>query len=93
MGSQGAATCLRMKVKCADGNNKQHCTQTDFDTGATKWAYMLTTAPVCEYYKSYAASNGFVSDVYCCATNGCNFDKALDSVTRVMEAEEPRTAP
>jgi hypothetical protein len=82
-----------MKVKCSDGNNKQHCTQADFDTGATKWAYMLTTQPVCEYYKSYAASSGFVSDVYCCSTNGCNFDKAMDSVTRVMEAEEPRTQP
>ena len=90
VGSQGEAACLRMKVKCVDGNNKQHCTQSDFDTKATKWAYMLTTTNVCNYYKSYAASAGFVSDVYCCSSNGCNLDKALDSATVMLEL--PRRA-
>jgi hypothetical protein len=90
VGSQGEAVCLRMKVKCVDGNNKQHCTQSDFDTKATKWAYMLTTTNVCNYYKSYAASAGFVSDVYCCSSNGCNLDKALDSATVMLEL--PRRA-
>ena len=91
VGSQGEAVCLRMRVKCVDGNNKAHCTQADFDSKATKWAYMATTKPVCEYYKSYATSAGHVSDVYCCTSNGCNMDKALDSATVLLEA--PRAQP
>lgn len=83
--SQGEAACLRMRVKCVDGNNAQHCTQADYDAKATKWAYMLTVKPVCEYYKTTGISNGFVQDVYCCSTNGCNFDKALDSHTQMLE--------
>lgn len=85
VGSQGEAACLRMKVKCVDGNNKQFCTQSDADAKATKYAYMLTTKPTCDYYKSYATQAGFVQDVYCCSSNGCNFDKALDSTSQLME--------
>jgi hypothetical protein len=91
VGSQGSAACLRMKVKCVNGNNAQHCTQADFDSNATKWAYMLTTENVCDYYKNHATSAGFVQDVYCCSTNGCNFDKAMDSTTRLMQL--PRGQP
>jgi hypothetical protein len=91
VGSQGEAACLRMKVKCIDGNNVQHCTQADFDSKATKWAYMLTTKNVCDYYKNHATSAGFVQDVYCCSTNGCNFDKAMDSTTQLMQL--PRAEP
>ena len=83
--SQGEAACLRMQVNCVDGNNAQHCTQADYAAKAWKWAYMLTVQPVCAYYKTTGVASGFVKDVHCCSTNGCNMDKALDSTTKVLE--------
>ena len=83
--SQGEAACLRMQVKCADGRNPQHCTQADNDAKAWRWAYMLTVKPVCDYYKNVGVPSGYVKDVHCCTSNGCNLDKALDTTTKVLQ--------
>lgn len=46
---------------------------------------MLTTEPTCAYFKHEAVPAGNAKDVFCCSTNNCNMDKALDQATKVLE--------